>query len=260
MNWRAALFLFCLVTGVETSAAQVWSFRDCIDCPEVAVLPPGDFIMGTNGERDSYGPARESSIQSPFAISRTEITFREYEMCVEDLGCPGDVSDHGWGRGERPVINVSWDDAVAYTDWLSRKTRHRYRLPTETEWEYAARAGSTTKFPWGDAAGVGQANCRSCGTPWSGRQSAPVGQFAPNAFGLFDMHGNVSEWVANCWTERLEHSEGVRDALKGCTARVTRGGDWYYVAALSTSAARKPNAPNLNSYTIGFRVVREIED
>ncbi len=253
-----ALALCGCLHGAIDGHAKTWSFRDCIDCPEVVVLPSGRFTMGADDERESFGPARDAIITRSFAISRTEITFREYDVCVQAGGCRGNISDHGWGRGDRPVINVSWPDARAYADWLSRTTKHRYRLPTEEEWEYAARAGSPARYFWGAEVGTGLANCRGCGTPWSGRQSAPVAQFEPNAFGLYDMHGNVSEWVADCWIDRSGGPGDSGGASSDCAARVTRGGDWYYVAALSTSAARKPNAPNLNSYTIGFRIVREL--
>jgi len=252
-------FVACVALSSGSLRAQeTWSFRDCIDCPELVVLPPGQFTMGSDDERETFGPAQSVSIQSVFAISRAEITFREYQVCVAASVCRGEISDHGWGRGDRPVINVSWYDAQSYVRWLSEKTQHHYRLPTEVEWEYAARAGSETRYPWGQDVESGRANCRGCDTPWSGRQSAPIGQFEPNAFGLLDMNGNVSEWVSNCWRERLDLLEDSGSTGSDCAARVTRGGDWYYVAALSSSAARKPNAPNLNSYTIGFRVVREM--
>ncbi|NKB43774.1 MAG: SUMF1/EgtB/PvdO family nonheme iron enzyme [Alphaproteobacteria bacterium] len=233
------------------------SFKDCPDCPTMITLPAGRFIMGADDQRETYGPAHDHVLSKPFAIAVTETTFTQYEACIADGGCPGDKSDHGWGRERQPVINVSWQDAVDYTAWLSRQTSAKYRLPTEIEWDYAVRAGSVTRYPWGDGVGKGNANCRRCGSAWSGTGAAPVAQFSPNAFGLYDMNGNVSEWVADCWTERHQVSREIEDS---CPARVTRGGDWYYVPIMSTSAARKPNAPNLWSYTIGFRVVRELTD
>ena len=236
------------------------SFNDCPDCPTMVTLPAGRFIMGADDQRETYGPALDQVIAKPFAIAATETTFTQYEACVADGGCAGNKSDHGWGRAEQPVINVSWQDAVDYTTWLSRRTGSVYRLPTESEWEYAARAGSVTRYPWGDGVGEGNANCRRCGTAWSGTGAAPVSQFPPNTFGLYDMNGNVSEWVADCWVERHQLGDEEKEAPGACAARVTRGGDWYYVPILSTSAARKPNAPNLWSYTIGFRVVRDLSN
>jgi formylglycine-generating enzyme required for sulfatase activity len=232
-------------------------FQDCADCPTMVTLPTGRFIMGANDQRETYGPAHDQVMPKRIAIARTETTFAQYDVCVDEGECAGGTSDHGWGRGKQPVINVSWQDAVDYAEWLSRRTGFTYRLPTEIEWEYAARSGTVTRYPWGEMAGVGNANCRRCGTEWSGLGTAPVAQFPSNAFGLHDMNGNVSEWVADCWADR--HDVGGKNANGPdvCPARVTRGGDWYYVPILSTSAARKPNAPNLWSYTIGFRVVRD---
>lgn len=232
--------------------------QDCADCPEMARIPGGRFIMGADDQRDTYGPAHDVAIARPFALAVTEITFTQYEACVSAGGCSGDKSDHGWGRGSRPAINVSWFDAVDYAAWLSQETGQSYRLPTEVEWEYAARGGTVTRYPWGDDVGERQANCRACGTEWSGIGSAPVAQFSANAYGLYDMHGNVSEWVADCWQDR--HLTETAVSEENCAARVTRGGDWYYVPVLSTSAARKSNAPNLWSYTIGFRVLRELDN
>jgi formylglycine-generating enzyme required for sulfatase activity len=256
----AALLICGFAVGLpQDICAQHAAFRDCIDCPKVVRLPAGEFIMGSDDERPTFGPAQQSEILRPFAISVSEITFYEFEACGAAGACRADVSDHGWGRGNRPVINVTWQDTVDYAAWLTRKTGHRYRLPTEAEWEYAARGNTTTRYFWGDDPGEDLANCRGCGSAWSGVQSAPVGQFLPNAFGVLDMHGNVSEWVSDCWADR--HG-GIAGLLPdgSCPLRVTRGGDWYYVAALATSAARKPNAPNLSSYTIGFRVVRDVSE
>lgn len=233
-------------------------FQDCADCPKLAVIPAGRFVMGADDQRESYGPAQDVAVARPFAIAVTETTFTQYEACVQAGGCAGEKSDHGWGRDSQPVINVSWYDANDYAAWLSKITGHTYRLPKEWEWEYAARGGTVSRYPWGESVEVGNANCRGCGTEWSGRGAAPVAQFQINPYGLYDMHGNVSEWVADCWQDRLPTD--VMPALDECEARVTRGGDWYYVPMLSTSAARKSNAPNLWSYTIGFRVLRELND
>lgn len=273
---RSITVLVCVLLSLNGSAAArddsfklLDPFQDCEACPAVMPLPPGRFLMGADDQRDAYGPAVDRSVPRSFAIGVTEVTFDQYESCVKDGVCTGNKSDHGWGRGTQPVINVSWYDAVAYAQWLSEKTGALYRLPTEVEWEYAARAGTVTRYPWGESVGEGNANCRRCSTPWSGIGAAPTAQFPPNGFGLYDMNGNVSEWVADCWSDRhapdTESTASERRALKmsdtdkECPARVTRGGDWYYVPILATSAARKSNASNLWSYTIGFRVVRELE-
>lgn len=242
-------------SGEPVSEPVFQTIQDCTVCPEMVTLPPGRFVFGADDQRSTYGPALDAALPYRFAMAKTEITFDQYEACVAAGGCTGDKSDHGWGRGAQPVINVTWQDAVDYASWLSSKTGESYRLPTEKEWEYAARGGSVTRFPWGDDVGQGHANCRKCGTQWSGFRAGPVAQFAPNDFGLFDMIGNVSEWVADCWSE-THTAEDVDEAT--CKARVTRGGDWYYFPALATSAARKSNGQTLWSYTIGFRVVRDV--
>ncbi len=264
MSWLLPIILLSFgFPKAEASQFAPNSFQDCPNCPVMTVVPPGRFIMGADDQRESYGPAHDRSIAQPFAVAQTETTFAQYQTCVDAGICKTIENDHGWGRGHQPVINVSWHDANDYADWLSRITGKPYRLPTEVEWEYAARAGTVARYPWGEAVGEGNANCRNCGTDWSGRKAAPVAQFAPNGFGLYDMNGNVSEWVADCWVERHSPLEGAPPAdssPRECTARVTRGGDWYYVPILSTSAARKPNAPILWSYTIGFRVVVDIDE
>ncbi|MDX2224205.1 MAG: SUMF1/EgtB/PvdO family nonheme iron enzyme, partial [Rhodospirillaceae bacterium] len=192
----------------------------------------------------------------------------QYRACVRAGGCAAEPDDHGWGRGNRPVIKVAWADALRYAEWLSRASGHRYRLPSEAEWEYAARAGGLARYPWGDDSGMARANCRGCGAkPWSGDRSAPAASFAANGFGFFDLHGNVSEWVADCWASTHRDPAGgrVRDqaprvagAGVDCAKRVTKGGDWYYIPALATSAARMGNDAGMTSYTIGFRVARDV--
>ena len=181
------------------------SFRECAkDCPEMVVVPAGEFMMGSppgeKGRYDNEGPQHPVTIKRPFAVSKYEVTFADWDACVSVGGCPqeGRADDSGWGRGNRPVIDVSWDDAKAYVAWLSRMTGKPYRLLTEAEYEYAARAGTTTAYPWGDEIGENNANCNGCGREWL-RQTAPVGSFAPNAFGLHDMLGNVWVWVEDCY-------------------------------------------------------------
>ena len=132
------------------------------------------------------------------------MTFDEWDACVAYGGCEPGVSDSGYGGGRKPVINVTWDDAQRYVAWLSRMTGKPYRLLSEAEWEYAARAGTQTAYSWGDKIGKGNANCNGCGSQWDNMQPAPVGSFAPNAFGLNDMHGNVWEWVEDCYHDNYD--------------------------------------------------------
>ncbi len=175
-------------------------------------------------------------------MSRSEITFDQWQGCVAAGRCQG-KDDHGWGRGGRPVINVSWNEARAYADWLSGRSGLSCRLPTEAEWERAAAARTATAYWWGDAPGVGNANCRDCNDK-SIYGSTPAGSFPPNPWGLVDMNGNVWEWTADCW-----QGEG------SCAQRVIKGGSWYYYSRNATVAARARNEAGQGSYNIGIRVV-----
>ena len=181
------------------------TFRDCDQCPEMVVIPEGRFRMGDlNGVGDDdEKPVHDVTIASPFAVGKYEVTFAEWDACVAGGGCTHRPADRGWGRGTRPVIDVSWDDTQAYVRWLSRATGKPYRLLSEAEWEYVARAGSTTKYQLGDDVGTNKANCVGCGSQWDAKSTAPVGSFAANAFGLFDTTGNVQEWVADCSARQL---------------------------------------------------------
>jgi formylglycine-generating enzyme required for sulfatase activity len=180
---------------------QIISFRECSRCPEMVVVPKGEFLMGSpkteKNRTKAEEPQHKVTIASNFAVSKFEETFDEWKACVDARVCE-DAPDQRWGRGNRPVINVSWDDAQQYVQWLSERTGRPYRLLSEAEWEYAARAGSRTAFSWGDNIGEGNANCDGCGSTWDNKQTAPVGSFKANAFGLHDMHGNVFEWVQDC--------------------------------------------------------------
>lgn len=167
--------------------------RACSDCPELISIPG-----------------------NKFAIGKFAVTFDEWDACVAGGGCGGyQPPDNGWGRGNRPVINVSWNDAQAYIQWLSHKTGKSYRLPSEEEWEISTRAGTTTEYYWGNDVGHNNANCDGCGSEWDNRKTAPVGSFKPNAFGLYDMMGNVWQWTDTCWQGN-------------CVKRVYCGGSWNH--------------------------------
>jgi formylglycine-generating enzyme required for sulfatase activity len=237
-------------------------FKECVTgCPTMVVVPAGKFMMGSpNGEKDRLpdeGPQHEVTIAKPFAVGKTEVTFAEWDACVAAGAC-AKVSDNTWGRGERPVINVSWEDAKEYTAWLSRITGKEYRLLSEAEWEYAARGGARTEYSWGEQIGKGNANCNGCGGQWDNTQPAPVGSFKPNAFGLYDMHGNVWEWVEDTWHDSYEGAPVDGSAwLEGGDAsiRVLRGGSWFDVDL--RAAVRGWDFNNRNN-NIGFRLARTL--
>ena len=162
-------------------------FRDCPECPELVVVPSGSYMMGSTSGRSNEEPVHRVTIERPFAVGVKEVTFGEWDACVSDRGCGGyRPGDRGWGRGRRPVMNVSWEDAQGYVRWLSRKTGEEYRLLSESEWEYVARAGTGTgtRYWWGDDVGWNRANCAGCGGRWDGRQTAPVGWPSDGAGGF----------------------------------------------------------------------------
>jgi len=165
----------------------------------MVVIPAGTFRMGDiqGGGWSDEQPVHQVSV-ARFAMGKYEVTFAEYDKFAEATG-RSKPDDYGWGRGNRPVMNVSWDDATAYLDWLAEQTGKPYRLPTEAEWEYAARAGTETQYWWGNDIGTNLANCYSSGSEWSGKQTAPVGSFQANPFGLYDTVGNLWEWCADPW-------------------------------------------------------------
>ena len=234
-------------------------FRDCATCPEMVVLPAGVFVMGSKRYKRER-PPRAIRIRKPFAMGRFEVQHAEWQACVDAGGCSHRPHDHKWGTERRPVINIDHGQAEGFAKWLSRTTGRTYRLPSEAEWEYAARAGSTKNYAHGDEVGQGMVNCRKCGTPWSGLGNAPVGSFPPNKWGLYDMHGNAFEWVKDCW--HGDYIGAPKDAsarLTGnCALRVIRGGSWYYYSRMSRAANRQKNPAAVKSYWLSFRLVREL--
>ena len=240
-------------------------FRDCAVCPDLVVVSAGSYRMGAprdeEGRYEDEGPSRDVTIAEPMAVGIFEVTFDEWDECFRDGGCSHVPDDAAWGRVNRPVIHVSWEDARQYVRWLSRKTGERYRMLSESEWEYIARGGTTTRFHWGDEVGRGQANCAACGSRWDARQTSPAGSFPPNAFGLHDVHGNVWEWVEDCWHEDYEGapSDGRAWTVQGdCARRVVRGGSVISPVRTMRSAVRGTHPSGTRSHNIGFRVAREL--
>ena len=235
------------------------SGKACDVCPEMVLIPAGSFRMGDlNGEGyDAEKPVHRVDIKS-FAMGKTEVTFSEYDAFARATN--SDLpEDEGWGRGNRPVINVSWNDAKAYVKWLSNKTGNRFRLPSESEWEYVARAGTTTKYSWGNDIGRNNANCGGCGSQWDHKQTAPVGSFRANAYGLQDMPGNVWEWVEDCYED--SYSGAPRDGRARtdgvCEYRVLRGGSWGTYPRGLRSADRNWNDPGRRGSSDGFRITQD---
>jgi formylglycine-generating enzyme required for sulfatase activity len=235
------------------------------DCPEMIVIPAGDFMMGSPnteaGRNDDEQPRHRVAIAKTFAVSVFEVTFNDWDACVRFGDCDPAVSDGTFGRGRQPVINVTWDDAVRYVAWLSRMTGKPYRLLSEAEFEYAARAGTDTAYPWGDAIGIGKANCEGCGSPWEARRPTAVGSFAVDQFGLYDMHGNVWQWVEDCYHDSYRGAPNDGSAWTegaDCHRRVDRGGSWYDEARYARSAARYSDAAAERGPTLGFRVARTL--
>jgi formylglycine-generating enzyme required for sulfatase activity len=253
----------------ERALEPLASFRECArDCPEMIVVPAGEFMMGSpvnekgrfNNEHDGNGRQHKVTIVRRFAVSKFAVTFANWDVCVLRGGCP-QTSDVGWGRGRdtQPVIYVSWDGAQAYVAWLASMTGKAYRLLTEAEWEYAARAGTAMAYYWGDEIGKGHANCYGCGSEWDNRETSPVGSFKPNAFGLYDMAGNVWQWVQDCYHENYNGAptDGTAWTAGDCKDRVIRGGSWSDIPWRLRLANRfwGPRVPN---YLVGFRVGRSL--
>ncbi len=239
-------------------------FKDCEVCPTMVVLPTGALMIGSpsdeDGRLENEGPRRRVIIPNPIAVGRFEVTFEDWDACVQDGGCSHQPSDQGWGRERYPVVNVNWHDAQAYTKWLSWKSGYRYRLLSEAEWEYAARARSQSARHWGENIGIRQANCKGCASAWDNRQSAPAGSFRPNAFGLHDMLGNVWEWTEDCWNDSHKGATSIaRPRVEGqCQRRVLRGGGWFDGPEMVRSAVRVSRVTDLRYYVIGFRVARDL--
>jgi len=250
------------------------AFRDCADCPDMIVVPAGEFMMGSppseRGRNPDEGPQRKVTFTQPFAAGKYEVTFAQWDACVAAGGCTLKPGDNDWGRGKRPVINVSWNDAQQFVVWLARKTGKPYRLLTEAEWEYAARG--TTKaidrpppFSTGPTINPNQANYDGnfiYGTGGRGgiyrQKTLDVGSFKPNAFGLYDLHGNVWEWVEDCYNDSYAGAptDGSAAKASNCKLRILRGGAWNYYPQLLRSAYRYASAPSVRMENAGFRVAR----
>ena len=237
--------------------------RDCPDCPEIVLIPAGSFDMGTPaseaGRLDDEGPVHRVSIGQSFYLGKYHVTRGQYGMFARATGRDVEAPDFPQ-TDDHPVVNVSWNDAVAYVEWLGQRTRQRYRLPTEAEWEYAARAGTRTAYYWGDEVGRGNANCHSCGSQWDSKSTAPVGSFRPNGFGLYDMAGNAWQWVQDCYVGNYNSTrrEGSAYETYSCSSRVLRGGSWFIKPRYLRAGFRNWFVPGYRSFHFGFRVARTL--
>ncbi len=254
-------------SGRQLLAGEV--FRDRLKDnsmgPEMVVIPAGTFRMGDIqriGEKDEL-PVHEVRINNAFAMGRHEVTFEEYDQFAHATGreLP---DDKGWGRDRRPVINVSWRNAEVYVKWLSGKTGKRYRLPSEAEWEYAARANEDTTYWWGNELDSIMANCDGCDARWGGKRTAPVASFPENPFSLFDTAGNVREWLQDCWHE--SYMDAPRNGLAwlaesrgDCGQRVLRSGSWSNGPGDVRSSYRDRESPGYRKDDIGFRLARDLD-
>lgn len=240
------------------------SFRDTANGPEMVVVPDGSFMMGspdTEAGRDgSESPLHAVSFGRPFAIGRFEITFEDWQACAAAGGCEARTLNADAPTEMRPVVFVSWHDARQYASWLSKSTGKSYRLLSEAEWEYAARAGTTSAYLCGDALGIGNSSCNGCGSVVDMKQPGPVGSFAANAFGLHDMPGSVWEWVDDCVVETYAGAppDGIAVISGDCNSRVMRGGSTQADPGDLRSAFRGWDRAELRSSLVGFRIARDL--
>ena len=264
-------------------------FRDCSDCPEMVVMPLGDFTMGVPpAEEETEGvpqrfrgraqPLHKVYVADAFAVSRYEVTVGEFSRFVQATGRKMDgcwlsqnrewklLEERNWrmpGYGQTdhdPVVCVSWEYAKAYVDWLSGALKQKYRLLSESEWEYVARTGTTSARPWGDAIGRNFTDCAGCGSRWDGQRPAPAGSFSVNRYGLYDMLGNAAEWVEDCWHDGYQGApnDGSPWTSGACEFRVIRGGSWVDQPRNVRSGQRDRDTPLMRSVFLGFRIARNI--
>jgi len=267
--WLAG-FAATLALTLPVMAGEPRIIKDCPDCPEMVVVPAGEFTMGSPPTEKYRGAEalHRVVIAAPFAVSRFEVTFGQWDACRAAGAC-GDhrPDDLGWGGADHPVINITWEDAVAYVDWLSKRTGQRYRLLSEAEWEYAARGGTSTAFSFGATLSAEQANFDASSATSlnpkgpNRKRTVRVGSFPANPFGLHDMHGNAWEWTADCWTDEYgagAPADGSAWLAGDCTGRVLRGGSWEDYVGEVRAAARVASRTDYGTWSDGLRVARDL--
>lgn len=252
-----------LFAAAGTQAAEPGSvFRDCQTCPEMVVVPAGKFLMGSpateKGRHPTEGPQQEVTIAKPFAVGRFEVTVAEFREFERETGHRVEWVGE-FGGGNRPAVNLSYNDALRYVQWLARKTGQPYRLLSEAEWEYAARAGTTGRFSF---PGWDIGKFANTDDSDDHEETAPVGSYPANAFGLHDMQGNVAEWVQDCWHESHDgaaNNGSARSETGNCKLRTLRGGSWMAPGQVyARSAVRQGNRPDYHNESTGMRVARSL--
>jgi formylglycine-generating enzyme required for sulfatase activity len=241
----------------STVAAEI---KDCPACPPLISLPGGSFTMGSNTSDPSEKPAHPVTIGAPFAIGKYEVTVQQWNACANAGACPK-IAQPAATAANAPMRDVSWEDAQQYVKWLGGVSAKPYRLPTEAEWEFAARGGTATPFWWGAQMAAGKANCKDCGPPWSDARPADAGSFAANPYGLYDTSGSVWEWVADCWHANYKSApdDGRAWDQPNCALRVIRGGSWREGAAYMVASTRFRYDAGVRHAQNGFRVARSIK-
>jgi formylglycine-generating enzyme required for sulfatase activity len=261
----------------EIALRPLDQFRECELCPEMIVVPAGQFLMGAKdgepGSTPDERPQHKVDVTQPFSVGRFPVTFREWDACVAASGCSYQPTDQGWGRGRQPVVNILWDEAKEYVAWLSRTTGEPYRLLSEAEREYVARAGTTTAYWWGESFVPAQANCAPRDPEPSSAnisdlqqliaraRTFPVQSFAPNPWGLYQVHGNVYDWVEDCWNDNYDGAPSDGSAWMGgsCNGHVLRGGAYSRNAQTARSAARIWSGSSTRLIYMSVRVARTLK-
>jgi len=238
---------------------KVEEIQDCPSCPVMLALPAGNFTMGASRGDRSEKPAHKVSINKPFAIGKYEVTVAQWNEC-HTAGACSYKPDFNDPQDNSPIRDISWSDAQEYTKWLSTVTQKPYRLPTEAEWEYAARGGTDTTYWWGNEVGASQADCKNCGGKWNNKSPAAVDAFPANPFGLHGTSGGVWEWVADCWhkTYKGAPKDGTAWSRNDCRENVIRGGAWRNDANYIHSASRFKYDTHVRYLLNGFRIARTL--
>ena len=234
-------------------------FQDCDHCPQMVRIAPGAFTMGSAAD-PSEQPVRPVEIKQPFALGRFEVTVAQWQACVAAGACDHEP-DVPAEPDRVPVRSLSWDDAGQYVAWLAKETGKPYRLPTEAEWEYAARAGTEAAYWWGEDVAASNAGCKNCGGEWDRKNPGLIGRFQANPFGLHDMNGSVAEWTADCWFDSYKGApgDGTAREKRGCQQRALRGGSWRNEADYLRSASRMYYDAFVQYGAHGVRVALSLE-